>query len=213
MNRILILSLSLVALLGLAACSDDDVTGPTNNANGFEAAASPDFELKPGGMTIAEIAKMEGFSLLLAAVDYIAATNPESGLVAGISDKSQYTVFAPTDKAFLALVAAVEDLLDPEIVENEGVFAAIDALLGPGKVEAVVSYHVVEGRRSSRSVVPRNGERSIQTLLDGATFTVDNGGKIDAVGSDAQIDAADVSASNGIIHVIDTVLLPLDLGL
>ena len=53
----------------------------------------------------------------------------------------------------------------------------------------------------------------IQTLLDGATFTVDNGGKIDAVGSDAQIDAADVSASNGIIHEIDTVLLPLDLDL
>jgi uncharacterized surface protein with fasciclin (FAS1) repeats len=213
MNRILILSLSLVALLGLAACSDDDVTGPANNDSGFEAAASPDFELKPGGMTIAETAKKEGFSLLLAAVDYIAETNPESGLVAGLLDKSQYTVFAPTDVAFVALVTAVEDLLDPEILENEGPFAAIDALLGPGTIEAVVSYHVAEGRRSSRSVVPRNGERTIQTLLDGATFTVDNGGKIDAVGSDAQIDPADVSASNGIIHVIDTVLLPIDLGL
>ena len=111
------------------------------------------------------------------------------------------------------LVGAVAGLVDPDILENEGPFAAIDDLLGEGTIEAVVSYHVAEGRRSSKSVLPRNGERKINTLLEGASFMVNSGGAITAVGSSASIAPADVSASNGIIHVIDTVLLPIDLGL
>jgi transforming growth factor-beta-induced protein len=61
--------------------------------------------------------------------------------------------------------------------------------------------------------VPNNKDRTIKTLLEGATFSVDKDGIITAVGSSAQIAPADVSASNGIIHVIDAVLLPIDLGL
>jgi transforming growth factor-beta-induced protein len=212
MSRFLTVAVSFFAVLALAACSDD-VTGPNDSDTRFTEAAGIDAELRPGGMTIAGIADAQGFTLLLGAVDYIAATNPESGLVAGLLDDDQYTVFAPTDEAFGALVSAVESQLDPDILANEGPFAAIDALLGEGTIEAVVSYHVAEGRRSSSSVVPRNRERKIQTLLDGAYFTVDRTGMINAVGSSAQIDPADVSASNGIIHVIDAVLLPIDLGL
>jgi len=212
MNRFLITAVTLLAVFALAACSDD-VTGPQTDDATFSAAAGIDTELKPGPMTIAEIAEMEGFTLLLAAVTYIAEDNPESGLIAGLLNDDQYTVFAPTDAAFEALVGAVAGLVDPEILENEGPFAAIDDLLGEGTIEAVVSYHVAEGRRSSKSVLPRMGERKINTLLDGASFSVDYAGKITAVGSSAMIAPADVSASNGIIHVIDTVLLPIDLGL
>lgn len=212
MTRFLTLAVSMFAVLSITAC-DDDVTSPNTSDTRFAQATAIDAELKPGGMTVAEIADAEGFSLLLAAVGYIADTNPESALVAGLLDEDQYTVFAPTDDAFGALVTAVQDLLDPEILDAEGPFAAIDALLGAGTIEAVVSYHVTPGRRSSRSVLPSRGERTIQTLLDGASFKVDSAGMIDAVGSDAKIAAADVSASNGVIHVIDAVLLPIDLGL
>ena len=212
MIRTLTIAMTFFAVLALAACSDD-VTGPNPSDTSFTAADGIDAELKKGDMTIAEIAEDQGFSLLLAAVGYIAEENPESALVAGLLNNDQYTVFAPTDAAFEALVAAVADLLDPDILENEGPFAAIDALLGEGTIEAVVSYHVTDGRRSSRSVLPRSGERKINTLLEGASFSVSSTGMIDAVGSDAQIAPADVSASNGIIHVIDAVLLPIDLGL
>ncbi|MDX1629375.1 MAG: fasciclin domain-containing protein [Fulvivirga sp.] len=73
----------------------------------------------------------------------------------------------------------------------------------------VLFYHVTEGRRGSNSVVPKKNSRTIETLL-GATFEVNNDGSIDAVGNTANIVVADVSASNGIIHVIDAVILPIE---
>ena len=165
--------------------------------------AGPPAGVVPGDQTIAEIADDAGFNLLLAAVDYIAKTNPDSALVEGLLNDDQYTVFAPTDEAFLDLLAAT----------NLDSFAAIDAALGAGTVEAVVSYHVTDGRRATNSVLPRRGERTISTLLSGATFSVDGGGNITAVGSKATIEPANISASNGVIHVVDAVLLPVDLSL
>jgi uncharacterized surface protein with fasciclin (FAS1) repeats len=61
--------------------------------------------------------------------------------------------------------------------------------------------------------VPRKRFRIIDTLLEGATLEVSPMAVITAVGSTANITAANISASNGIIHVIDAVLLPIDLGL
>ncbi len=181
--------------------------------------AAPPAGVAPGSQSIAEIVTEAAaddpaeFSLLLDAVLYIAEINPDSALITGLFDTEQYTVFAPTDQAFLALVGAVVGLLDPVILNEEGPFAAIDALLGAGTVEAVVSYHVTTGRRASNSVVPPRRDRIITTLLDGATFSVSSGGVITAVGSTAVIGPANISASNGVIHVIDAVLLPIDLGL
>lgn len=206
MKKLPLIALTLVSLLSLAACSDS-TTGPETNADKASRA------LPPSKMTIAEIADAQGFTLLLAAVGYIAETNPSSLIVADILDESQSTVFAPTDQAFLNLVGAVTPLLDPTILAEQGPFAAIDALLGAGTIEAVVSYHVVEGRRAANSVVPRKGERRLETMLDGATFNVTPAGMIQAVGNTANIVLPNVSASNGVIHAIDAVILPVDLGL
>lgn len=206
MKKLPLIALTLVSLLSLAACSDS-TTGPETNADKASRA------LPPSNMTIAEIADAEGFTLLLAAVGYIAETNPSSLIVADILDESQSTVFAPTDDAFLNLVGAVTPLLDPTILAEQGPFAAIDALLGAGTIEAVVSYHVVEGRRAANSVVPKKGERRLETMLDGATFNVTPAGMIQAVGNTANIVLPNVSASNGVIHAIDAVILPVDLGL
>lgn len=206
MKKLPLIALTLVSLLSLAACSDS-TTGPETNADKASRA------LPPSKMTIAEIADAQGFTLLLAAVGYIAETNPSSLIVADILDESQSTVFAPTDQAFLNLVGAVTPLLDPTILAEQGPFAAIDALLGAGTIEAVVSYHVVEGRRAANSVVPKKGERRLETMLDGATFNVTPAGMIQAVGNTANIVLPNVSASNGVIHAIDAVILPVDLGL
>src|SRR5690606_18406079 len=74
----------------------------------------------------------------------------------------------------------------------------------------VLLYHVTEGRRGSNSVVPPNRPRSIETLL-GASFMVDRDANIIAIGNTANFENIDISASNGIIHVIDSVLLPIEL--
>jgi uncharacterized surface protein with fasciclin (FAS1) repeats len=207
-----LIMMSLIAVLGLTGCSEE-ATNPAS-PTGFDGLDPIDLKNNvnaPGDMTIAEIAEAEGFTLLLAAVDYIAETNPESELVAGLLDRSQLTVFAPTDAAFVDLVTLLDATFEDFDPANP--FASIDELLGPGTVEAVVSYHVTEGRRASNSVVPRKGEREIETLLEGATFNVTTEAEILAVGNTADIELPDVSASNGIIHVINAVILPVDLGL
>jgi uncharacterized surface protein with fasciclin (FAS1) repeats len=199
--------LALAGALLLAGCAES----PVDPALAAPAAVLENRAPAPAGQSIADIVVASAtneveadreFTLLLAAIEYIAATNPESALVAGLFDRAQYTVFAPTDAAFIDLVVALG-------VSAETPFADIDEALGAGTVEAVVSYHVVNGRRAANSVVPRVGTRTIQTLL-GASFQVSPAGVITAIGNTASIGPADISASNGIIHVIDAVILPIN---
>lgn len=149
---------------------------------------------KPGDTPIAGIAINAGFNELVGALVYV-DTELNAGLVnLFLNGKDQYTVFAPTDVAFKNLYAAlgvdkITDLPAPLVLD-------------------VLKYHVVEERRAANSVVPKNGSREITTLL-GSTFSVDSNGKITAVGNTASIKSANISASNGIIHVVDAVLLPI----
>ena len=210
--------LAVAALSGtlvLGACADTGMEPTPFDAEFAQDRRGPEPQRAPApsDKTIAEIAEEKGFTLLLAAVDYIAADNPSSSLIAGLLNNDQYTVFAPTDVAFVNLVTTLDGAFDD--FDPSDPFTSIDALLGEGTVEAVVSYHVTEGRRAANSVLPRNNERTIETLLEDANFSVDKDGKITAVGNTAQIilGLANTSASNGIVHPIDAVILPIDLGL
>jgi uncharacterized surface protein with fasciclin (FAS1) repeats len=162
----------------------------------------------PGDATIAEIvvastqADPAEFTLLLGALEY-------TGLTGVFTGGGQYTVFAPTDQAFLNLVAFLDENFEDFDASNPNPFEAIDDLLGENTVQNVLLYHVTEGRRAANSVVPPRNPRTITTLL-GATFSVDSTGTItDTFGQEVGIVAPNISASNGIIHVVDTVLLPL----
>ena len=132
---------------------------------------------------IVETAKAAGtFKTLLAAAQ-------AAGLVDALSGKEPLTVFAPTDEAFAKLPAGtVENLLKPENKE---------------KLAAVLKYHVVAGRHLAKDVVTM---KEVATLHGKhATIKVDgNGAHIDG----AKIVATDVLAGNGVIHVIDSVILP-----
>ncbi len=149
----------------------------------------------PSQDSIAEIAIGAGFTELVGALVYV-----DEELDAGLVDlflngTDQFTVFAPTNEAFeeLYYTLGIEEIRD----------------LPPELVLDVLFYHVAEGRRAANSVVPPVRVRTINTLL-GASFMVDSGGVItDIFGQEVNIVAANISASNGIIHVIDTVLLPL----
>jgi uncharacterized surface protein with fasciclin (FAS1) repeats len=200
MKRIALPALVLVGAFTLGACTDSPmdpvpasfaVDLPSENRSAAAVRGAP----APSATSIAEIAIGAGFTELVGALSYVDA-ELDAGLVElFLNGRDQFTVFAPTNKAFEGLydflgIVGISDL-PPELV--------LDVLL----------YHVVEGRRAANSVVPRVGTRTITTLL-GATFTVDSAGVItDLFGQEASIETPNISASNGIIHVIDTVILPL----
>jgi uncharacterized surface protein with fasciclin (FAS1) repeats len=171
---------TIVASLALlgAACTSEDTTTSEPPAMSETMAA-------PG--TIPEVATEAGnFTTLLAAVE--AADLGET-----LSGEGPFTVFAPTDDAFAALPeGTVESLLEPE---NQDQLAAI------------LTYHVVPGRIMAADVT--SGE---VTTVNGETFTIeatDDGVTItDGQGNTADVTATDVEASNGVIHVVDAVLLP-----
>jgi uncharacterized surface protein with fasciclin (FAS1) repeats len=132
---------------------------------------------------IVETASQAGtFGTLLAAAK-------AAGLVDALSGKEPLTVFAPTDEAFAKLPAGtVEELLKPENKE---------------RLASVLKYHVVAGRKLAKDVV---GMKEVATLQGKAA-------RIQIVNGSAKIDNAgivktDIIAGNGIIHVIDTVILP-----
>lgn len=133
---------------------------------------------EPG--TIVEVAQDAGFGTLLAALD-------AAGLTGTLEVDGPFTVFAPTDEAFAAIA--------PEVLNN--------LLADTELLTAVLTYHVVPGAFGSSDVV---GLSSAPTLNGKPlSITVEEGSvKVD----NATVTATDVSASNGIIHVIDQVLLP-----
>jgi len=180
-----------IALLILAFCFIFVTTSAIAAPKAVPKAAP-----KKGTESIAAIAIDAGFNELVAALQYV-----DKELDAGLVDlfmngTDQYTVFAPTDAAFENLYKTLE----------------IDGItdLQPGLVLDVLLYHVTEGRRAANSVVPPVANRVITTLL-GETFMVDRDAVItDIAGQEAKILIPNISASNGIIHIIDTVILPLD---
>lgn len=143
---------------------------------------------KPGDDTIAEIAVANGnFTTLVQALSC-------TGLVGAVADpEAELTVFAPTDAAFAAAgldAGNVCNVFDTETLTT------------------ILLYHVVGERRPSPSVI--NGRnKQITMLAGGAIYPVGRGSlMINANNSAVNIVAADILASNGIIHVIDFVLLP-----
>ena len=112
-------------------------------------------------------------------------------LVDTLKGDGPFTVFAPTDEAFAKLPeGTVEDLLKPENKE---------------KLVAILTYHVVPSKVMSSDIA---GKKTMAKTVEGDELTVDatSGVKVD----EATVTTADVGASNGVIHVIDTVLMPND---
>jgi transforming growth factor-beta-induced protein len=195
-------SLALVAIVSIGiitvSCDkQDDLFQEQNVSLQDDNLKKASAKLAPGTQSIAEIAIEAGFTELVGALQYVDENvTPSPGLVnLFLNGKDQYTVFAPTNDAFMNLYTAlgVEKISD----------------LPADLVLNVLLYHVTDGRRASNSVVPPVKPRMIETLLSGSGFTVDKDGMITAVGNTAHIVSADISASNGVIHVIDAVILPI----
>ena len=111
-----------------------------------------------------------------------------AGLAGTLSGDGPFTVFAPTDAAFAALPeGTVETLLKPE---------------NKDQLVSILTYHVVPGAVKSSDLTEGMTAATVQG--GNVTFTLDGGAKVNG----ANITAADIAASNGVIHVIDTVIMP-----
>jgi uncharacterized surface protein with fasciclin (FAS1) repeats len=121
------------------------------------------------------------FNTLVAAVT-------AAGLVDTLKGEGPFTVFAPTDAAFAALPeGTVENLLLPENIDQ---------------LTAILTYHVVPGKVMSTDL--SEGLKAATVNGKEVTITLDGGAKVDG----ATISTADIEATNGVIHVIDAVILP-----
>jgi transforming growth factor-beta-induced protein len=199
-------SKSLLASAAFATalvCSGSAFAGPGKPGN---------YEIVPGG-NILDIALavnaggLEEFDYLLAAVGCLTdewGNNPVIDLLTG-SDK--YTLFAPTDSAFENLQEALGiEVPDPATT------CAVDTIFGEGTLFTILAYHVTEGRRFTNSVFNKNSNKQVEMLAGGYITTTPELQIIDGV---QQVIApvlplVNINASNGVIHVIDTVMLPFN---
>ena len=146
------------------------------------AAAALTFSTQVYAADIVDTAVEAGsFSTLVAAVE-------AAGLVETLKGEGPFTVFAPTDEAFAALPeGTVEDLLKPE---------------NKDQLVSILTYHVVPGEVMSGDLSDGMTAATVQGA--DVTFDLDGGAKV----NDANIVTPDVDADNGVIHVIDKVIMP-----
>ena len=148
----------------------------------FLALATPAFA---ADKDIVDTAVSAGnFKTLVAAVE-------AAGLVDTLKGDGPFTVLAPTDEAFAKLPeGTVASLLKPE---------------NKAKLAAILTYHVISGKTMAADVVKLDG-KTVKTVQGGGIKVSVNGGTV--MVNDARVIKTDIACSNGVIHVIDTVIMP-----
>ena len=209
--KITLLTLALMSGIALAACSADDTDADMAATTPDPAMTDPATDpmaTTPDPMTddsmaapgadmdiVANASNSPDHTTLVSAVQ-------AAGLAETLQGPGPYTVFAPTNAAFDALPAGtVDGLLEPD---------SKDELTG------VLTYHVVEGSLDAAALTQQieagNGEARLTTVAGGELVAKANpaGGVTitDAQGNTANVTTADLRSSNGVIHVVDKVLMP-----
>lgn len=205
MSKLLTSALAITAAALSAGCmsstADDDMSASTASSGSMStSASSSDYPMVGGAAmyptrTIVDNAvNSKDHTTLVAAVQ-------AAGLVDTLKSAGPFTVFAPTNAAFQKLPAGT-----------------VDTLLQPankGTLTNVLTYHVVPGRKSASAImadIRSGGGTATYTTAAGGTLRATMVGSAvvltDAKGGQARVTQADVMQSNGVIHVVDTVLLP-----
>lgn len=212
-KRFLILLATISSVTALAACGQPSANNTTEAPATEQATGTPEATTAPETTTSATSPAPNATTEAVAtdpasgatlvsneseSVVAIASTNPSfstftkaveaAGLTETLAGAGNYTVFAPTDEAFAALPAGtLEELLKPENKE---------------KLASILKYHVLPTEVVSSQIQP--GEVA---TVEGSNLTVDTAdGKVKVNG--AEVVQADINGSNGVIHVIDQVILP-----
>ena len=195
--RITFIGMTAAAALTLAACGSDtasEETSPTAAETTAAATTSPSVEASdmsesPMASEPASDSDIVGVASNNPTTTTLVTALEAAGLVEALQAPGPFTVFAPTDDAFAAL--------------PEGV---LDKLVQPQNKDAltqVLTYHVVNGEVPSSAVT----DGDVPTL-EGQSITLSTAGGGVTINETAKVTTPDVEASNGVIHLIDTVLLP-----
>lgn len=193
--------LLIAALMGAAACAGYDAAA---RASAMESRES--MEERMDNPMVGGAAMYPSMNIIENAVNSkdhttLVAAVKAAGLVETLSGPGPFTVFAPTNAAFDALPeGTVESLLKPE---------------NKGTLTRVLTYHVVPGKLDSaaltREIEAGDGKASLTTVAgDPLVVTASNGEVVitDENGNVSRVTIADVYQSNGVIHVVDTVVQP-----
>jgi uncharacterized surface protein with fasciclin (FAS1) repeats len=191
----LVKTFSALVLIGVIAASCGDKKKSESTEMTDTTAVAMDTAVVVETPNIVGVAAgNEDFSTLVAAVQ-------AANLVETLSSEGPFTVFAPTNAAFDKLPAGtVEGLLKPENLE---------------KLKSILTYHVVSGKFEAATVIEainaNKGKYSVTTVQGGTIVLSLKDGKVmltDANGAMSTVVMADVAASNGVIHAIDSVVMP-----
>ena len=185
----ILIATAAASVLLLAACGGDDEATSSSSSPATAEATPPADDSPASSETITDIvAGNPEFSTLLAAVE-------AAGLAETLSGDGPFTVFAPTDAAFAELPAET-----------------LEALLQPAnqdQLTAILTYHVVPAEVMAADVeageVPTVNSAPFTVALDGQAVEITDG-----QGNQANVIETDIEALNGVIHVIDSVLLPAE---
>jgi transforming growth factor-beta-induced protein len=173
-----------VGAFALAACSESTAPFATSEDAALSRAAAA--AAKPGTATIVELAQgTSALSTLVFAIGYSDANCGTSFAATLGSAGAQYTVFAPTNDAFSALIGAL----------------GAPTVLSCDVLPTVLAFHVTPGRHTSTSVLAHKSIR----MLSGESAAVEG---TTIAGAPLNLGLVNISASNGIVHVVDGVLLP-----
>jgi uncharacterized surface protein with fasciclin (FAS1) repeats len=184
--------LATVASLAIAGAAVPTIAQQMQNEQTVTVGGSP---MYPSKNIIQNAVNSKDHTTLVAAVK-------AAGLVDTLQTAGPFTVFAPTNAAFAKLPAGtVEALLKPE---------------AKGKLTAVLTYHVVPGRLSAKDLMEaakKNGGIAEFKTVEGETLKVEMKGNnqlmiVDSKGGMSKVTIQNVFQSNGVIHVVDSVLLP-----
>lgn len=186
MRRSLVSFAAIATLFTAAACGDDSNEKTSSPVTTTIAPAAAGTTVSAASGNIVQVAQNAGtFATLVKAVQ-------TAGLVNTLSGPGPFTVFAPTDAAFSASLQSLGITADALLADKD-------------KLTKILTYHVLPTKALAADVVKLNGQDVV--TVNGAKVKVKVDGSIVTV-NDAKVTKTDVAATNGIIHVIDKVLIP-----
>ena len=184
-------AVSAVAILGLAACNSEP-EAPATDA--MEPAATDTMAPAADGTVVAVAQSNPDFSTLVSAVQ-------AAELVDTLNGAGPFTVFAPTNAAFEKIPAdTLNGLLQPE--QRDALTSVLTYHVVAGQVDAAALTQQIEEGGGSATLTTVQGGTLTATVVDGTVTLTDE------AGNTSRVVTADVAASNGIIHAIDTVVMP-----
>ena len=204
-SRILMMTVASMSVIALAACNSPAETPAPADATATETPMAPaapaggsmvgGVAMSPTDTIVTNAAKAPNLTTLVSAVQ-------AAGLAETLSGTGPFTVFAPDNAAFEKIPAATR--------------TALMAPAGKADLTEILTYHVVPGRLTAADLTAQaqaNGGKVELTTVEGDTLTanVNADGSVtltDQKGGTSRVTQADVMQSNGVVHVIDTVVMP-----